>query len=82
MSMTTKRLNIKIDVGLLNEIDLQVRQREFTNRREAIEHLLKIYIAKFSRRTFATECAKFDAKEEQAFAEAGCGSTLNGWPRY
>lgn len=80
--MTAAKIAISIDRSLLNRIDTLVRAKRFRSRSEVFQTAVSEQIARFDDDLLATECAKLDRAEEQAFADIGLSSDLSEWPPY
>jgi len=79
--MPRAKIAITVDEHALAEIDRLVKQGVFPNRSKAIEEAVHDRIAKLHRSRLARECAKLDAREEQALAGEGYAGETE-WPEY
>lgn len=79
--MARAKIAITVDEDALAEVDRLVRQGIFPNRSRAIEHALQERISRLHRTRLARECAKLDAREEQALADEGSVGESE-WPEY
>ena len=79
--MGKAKIAITVDEHALAEIDRLVKRGVFPNRSKAIEDAVQDRIAKLHRSRLASECAKLDAREEQALAEEGYAGESE-WPEY
>jgi len=79
--MGKAKIAITVDEHALAEIDRLVERGVFPNRSKAIEDAVQDRIARLQRSRLARECAKLDAREEQALAEEGFVGESE-WPEY
>jgi Arc/MetJ-type ribon-helix-helix transcriptional regulator len=77
-SMSSVKIAITIDSGMLTRIDGLVARKIFPNRSRAIESAVAEKLARMERGRLASECAKLDSRFEKALAEEGLatGSTV------
>lgn len=80
--MNAARVAITIDRRILNRLDALVRNKAFPNRSKAIQQAVEEKLARDDRSRLARECAKLDARAEQALADEGLGRDLARWPEY
>jgi Arc/MetJ-type ribon-helix-helix transcriptional regulator len=80
--MSTTKVAITIDEGLLAKLDRLVDENVFPNRSKAIQEAVQDKLARMYRGRLARECAKLDPCAEQALAEEGIDAELNEWPEF
>jgi metal-responsive CopG/Arc/MetJ family transcriptional regulator len=80
--MSTTKVAITLDEGLLERIDRLVAERKFPSRSRAIQLAVQAQIDRLDRRRLAAECAKLDPAYEQRLAEEGVSYDLDSWPEY
>jgi metal-responsive CopG/Arc/MetJ family transcriptional regulator len=80
--MSTSKIAITLDEGLLERIDRLVVERKFPSRSRAIQLAVQAQIDRLDRRRLARECAKLDPAQEQELAEEGVSYDLESWPEY
>ncbi len=80
--MATVKVAITIDAELLRRLDALVKKRVFPSRSIAIQETVQEKLNRLARTRLARECAKLDAKGEQAIADAGLTGDLTEWPEY
>lgn len=80
--MSTSKVAITIDEGLLARLDRLVDKNVFPNRSKAIQEAVRDKLARLDRSRLARECAKLDAREEKALAEEGMEWELSEWPEF
>jgi len=80
--MTTAKIAVTLEKSLLSRLDLLVKSRKFPNRSTAIREALREKLGKIEEDRLAVECAKLNPDFEQALAEEGMDSELEGWPEY
>jgi len=78
----TTKVAITIDHTLLARLDALVEQRVYPSRSKAIQEAVRDKLARLERSRLARECAKLDARAEQAIADEGISEELAAWPRY
>jgi Arc/MetJ-type ribon-helix-helix transcriptional regulator len=69
--MSTAKIAITIEEGLLQRVDRLVKSKVFPNRSKAFQQAVEDKIARLDRSRLARECAKLDPKYEQSLAEEG-----------
>jgi metal-responsive CopG/Arc/MetJ family transcriptional regulator len=62
--MSTAKIAITIEEGLLQRVDRLVKSKVFPNRSKAFQQAVEDKIARLDRSRLARECAKLDAKYE------------------
>jgi Arc/MetJ-type ribon-helix-helix transcriptional regulator len=82
MPMSSVKVAITIDEGMLETIDGLVARRVFPNRSRAIQVAVAEKLERLGRRRLAAECAKLDRDFERAMAEEGIGAEIDTWPEY
>lgn len=80
--MSASKVAVTIDRRLLGRLDALVKKKTFPNRSRAIQQAVEEKLARLDRSRLARECAKLDAKAEQALADEGLGRDLAQWPEY
>ena len=80
--MTTAKVAVSLDEGLLNRLDRLVSKAVFPNRSQAIQVAVEEKLERLERSRLARECAKLDPDFEKSIAEEGLSEELSGWPEY
>ena len=80
--MSVSKVAITIDEKTLSRLDRLVKAHVFPNRSRAIQSAVREKLDRLDRSRLARECAKLDAKLEQALAEEGFGHEGAVWPKY
>ncbi|MCX5886411.1 MAG: ribbon-helix-helix domain-containing protein [Proteobacteria bacterium] len=80
--MSTAKVAISIDRKLLEQIDLLVQEKKYSNRSQAIQEALKEKMRRWQQKRLASECAKLSAKEERALSEEGLTAGDDVCPEY
>lgn len=80
--MSTVKVAITIDEGLLKHLDRLVKNHLFENRSRAIQEAVSEKLARLERGRLARECAKLDRAFEQSMAEEGMSAETEEWPEY
>ncbi len=80
--MSTIKIAISIDRDLLTEIDKMIKAKVYPNRSQAIQSAIHEKLSRMNHSRLVQECAKLDAKFEQALAEEGMSTELSEWPEY
>ena len=80
--MSTVKVAITIDEGLLRHLDRLVKNHLFENRSRAIQEAVSEKLARLERGRLARECAKLDPAFEQGMAEEGMSAETEEWPEY
>ena len=80
--MSTVKVAISLEQGLLLELDQMVKKNVFPNRSKAIQKAVEEKISRINRIRLAKECAKLDSKFEQALADEGMSMEIEEWPEY
>jgi metal-responsive CopG/Arc/MetJ family transcriptional regulator len=80
--MSTAKVAITMDEGLLKQVDRLVSTRVYPNRSRAIQDAVADKLRRMDRGRLARECAKLDRTFEQAMAEEGVGGEVDQWPEY
>jgi len=76
------KITIRIERRLLERLDATIEHGKFPNRSAAIADALRAMLKRLSRQRLREECAKRDARSEQALADEGLSSDLADWPEY
>lgn len=80
--MSTAKIAITLDEGLLERVDQLVRHHFFPNRSKAIQSAVREKLDRMGRNRLARECAKLNPEEERAMADEGLGTEADEWPAY
>lgn len=80
--MSTTKVAITIEEGLLAKLDRLVDKNVFPNRSKAIQEAVQDKLARMDRGRLARECAKLDPRAEKALAEEGMDAELKEWPEF
>ena len=80
--MSTTKIAISIDEGLLEKLDRLVKKHLFPNRSKAIQSAVEEKLTKMSKSRLAIECAKLNPNFEQNLAEEGMAEEIKEWPEY
>ena len=80
--MSSSKIAITLEAGLLAEVDSLVEQELFPSRSKAIQEAVREKLNRLKRSLLARECAKLNPREEAALAEEGLDEDLREWPEY
>jgi metal-responsive CopG/Arc/MetJ family transcriptional regulator len=80
--MSSSKIAITLESGMLSEVDALVKKRMFPNRSRAIQEAVREKLGRLSHSLLAQECAKLDPDYEKALAEEGLTEELSEWPEY
>ena len=80
--MSSSKIAITMESGLLAEVDALVKKRLFPNRGRAIQQAVKEKLSRLNRSLLAQECAKLDPVDEKVMAEEGLTEDLSAWSEY
>lgn len=80
--MSTQKIAITLDEGLLERIDLLVKKKVFPSRSRAIQEAVRDKIIKLNKSRLSKECAKLEPEFEQAMADEGLAAEAESWPEY
>jgi metal-responsive CopG/Arc/MetJ family transcriptional regulator len=80
--MSSSKIAITLESGMLAEVDALVKKRMFPNRSRAIQEAVKEKLTRLNQSLLAQECAKLDPEYEKALAEEGLTEDLSEWPKY
>ena len=80
--MSSIKVAITIDSGVLERVDGLVAKKLYPNRSRAIQSAVAEKLARLERGRLASECANLDPKFEKALAEEGMGQEAAIWPEY
>jgi len=69
--MSATKVAISLDDAVLRQLDKLVKTRPFRSRSQTVQEAVSEKINRLDRTALAKECAKLDAKSEQAMADAG-----------
>jgi Arc/MetJ-type ribon-helix-helix transcriptional regulator len=78
--MPSVKVAVTVESETLKRVDALVARNVFPNRSQAFQAALAEKLARLDRSRLATECAKLDAKVEQALADEGL--ERDAWPEY
>jgi Arc/MetJ-type ribon-helix-helix transcriptional regulator len=71
MIMNSVRLAITLDEGMLQVVDLWVKQGRYPNRSQAIQTAVQEKMERWRQTRLTKELAKLDRREEQSLADEG-----------
>ena len=80
--MSSSKIAITLESGMLAEVDALVKKRIFPTRSRAIQEAVKEKLSRLNQSLLAQECAKLDPEYEKAMAEEGLTEDLSEWPEY
>ena len=80
--MSSAKIAVTIEEGLLTRLDRLVKQRRFPNRSRALQEALRDKLDRIDRTRLARECAKLDPADEKQLADEGLAGDLEQWPAY
>jgi metal-responsive CopG/Arc/MetJ family transcriptional regulator len=80
--MSTAKITISIEEGLLKRVDRLVKSRHFSNRSQAIQAAVHEKINRIDKTRLGHECSKLDAAIEQSLADEGLSLEVSQWPEY
>ncbi len=80
--MSSSKIAITLETGLLAEVEALVKKRVFPNRSRAIQEAVKEKLTRLNRSLLAEECARLDPEDEKALAEEGLTEDLSEWSEY
>ncbi|MCH7695683.1 MAG: CopG family transcriptional regulator [Proteobacteria bacterium] len=80
--MSSSKIAITMESGMLAEVDALVKKRLFPNRSRAIQEAVREKLSRLSHDLLAQECAKLDPDYEKALADEGLTKDLSEWPEY
>ena len=80
--MSSSKIAITLESGLLAEVDALVKKRVFPNRSRAIQEAVKEKLTRLNRSLLAEECARLDPEDEKALAEEGLTEDMSEWSEY
>ena len=80
--MSTAKVAITIEEGLLSKLDRLVKAHVFPNRSRAIQEAVSDKLARIDHRRLSQECSKLNKRFEQAMAEEGLNLEVDSWPEY
>ena len=80
--MSSSKIAITLNSGVLAEVDALVKQRLFPSRSRAIQEAVKEKLERLKHSQLARECAKLEPAQEQALADEGLPEDLSEWPEY
>jgi metal-responsive CopG/Arc/MetJ family transcriptional regulator len=80
--MSSSKIAITLESGMLAEVDALVKKRMFPNRSRAIQEAVKEKLGRLNHSLLAQECAKLDPEYEKALADEGLTQDFSEWPEY
>jgi len=80
--MSSSKIAITLESGMLAEVDALVKKHVFPNRSRAIQEAVKEKLGRLNHSLLAQECAKLDPEYEKAMADEGLKEDLSEWPEY
>ena len=80
--MSSSKIAITLESGMLAEVDALVKKRIFPNRSRAIQEAVREKLGRLSHDLLAQECAKLDPDYEKALADEGLTKDPSEWPEY
>ena len=80
--MSSSKIAISIESGILAEVDTLVKNHLFPSRSRAIQEAVKEKLDRLNHSLLAQECLKLEPELEKAFAEEGIQEDLLEWPEY
>ncbi len=80
--MRTLKIAVTIDKELLARLDQLVEKKLFPSRSRAVQEAIRDKLDRLQRGRLARECAKLDARFEQALADEEFVADLREWPEY
>lgn len=80
--MSTTKVAITIEEGLVLRLDRLVSERRFPSRSRAIQEAVAEKLDRLEGSRLARECAKLDPLFEQALADEGLDQDASEWPEY
>jgi metal-responsive CopG/Arc/MetJ family transcriptional regulator len=80
--MSTAKITISIDEGLLKRVDRLVKSRRFPSRSQAIQEAVHEKISRVDKARLGRECSKLNKAGEQTLADEGLAFEVNEWPEY
>ncbi len=78
--MAMAKITITLDAGIMKKLDRMVGRKVFPNQSKAIQEAVQQKLSRMDKNCLARECAKLDAKFEQALAEEGILIECSEWP--
>jgi len=80
--MSSSKIAITLESGMLAEVDALVKKRLFPSRSRAIQEAVKEKLNRLNHTLLAQECAKLEPEHEKALAEEGFSEDMSVWPEY
>ncbi len=80
--MSSSKIAITLETGMLAEVDALVKKRLFPNRSRAIQEAVKEKLDRLNHTLLAQECAKLEPEHEKSLAEEGITEDMSEWPEY
>lgn len=80
--MSSSKIAITLESGMLAEVDALVKKRLFPSRSRAIQEAVKEKLNRLNHILLAQECAKLEPEYEKALAEEGVNEDMSEWPEY
>lgn len=80
--MSTTKIAISIDKGILQRVDRLVQEKRYPNRSRAIQSVVQEALDRIEGNALARECARLDRVTERSHAEEGILEDGKSWPEY
>ena len=80
--MSSSKIAITLESGMLAEVDALVKNRMYPNRSRAIQEAVREKLSRLNHSLLAQECANLDPSFEKALADEGLTEDLSEWPEY
>ena len=80
--MTTAKVAITLERGLLSEVDALVKRQFYPSRSRVIQEAVADKLRKLRGGRLARECAELDSGIEERMAEEGMVWEVEEWPEY
>ena len=80
--MSSSKIAITLESGMLAEVDALVKKRLFPSRSRAIQEAVKEKLCRLNQSLLARECAKLNPGHEKALADEGLSEDFKEWPEY
>ena len=80
--MSSSKIAITLETGMLAEVDALVEQHIYPSRSRAIQEAVKEKLCRLNRSLLARECAKLDPEYEKTLADEGLSEDFKEWPEY
>jgi metal-responsive CopG/Arc/MetJ family transcriptional regulator len=80
--MAKAKIAVTINKEIVSRIDRLVKNREYSNRSQAIEEAIKEKLLKIDKYRLAKELSKLNITEEKELAEEGIEGDAKEWAQY